>query len=236
MAIYSPDHLHAEHCTAAIQAGKHVICTKPMVTDLDDAKRLVELVRKKEVKFLVGQTMRFDLQFSTMRRFLEDGDLGEILASEAYYVHDMREVYKENHFDIATNLFTSFGYFENKDDEQKAINAMARNLKSNGILVIDFMNAKKVIANLISSEKKTINDITFNIKRSVQDNHIIKDIEIIIGNETQYFQEKVRAITLADFSVFFRNVGLNIIDIFGNYKLDDFDATISDRLILICKK
>ena len=153
-----------------------------------------------------------------------------------FSVHDMREVYKENYFDIATNLFTSFGYFENKDDEQKAIKAMAKNLKSNGILIIDFMNIKKVIANLISSEKKTINDITFNIKRSVQNNHIIKDIKIIDGHETQHFQEKVRAITLAEFSAFFNNVGLNIIDIFGNYKLDDFDATISDRLILICKK
>ena len=45
-----------------------------------------------------------------------------------------------------------------------------------------------------------------------------------------------KVLTLADFSVFVNNVGLNIIDIFGNYKLDDFDATISDRLILICKK
>ena len=35
IAIYSPDHLHAEHCVAAIEAGKHVICTKPMVTKLD---------------------------------------------------------------------------------------------------------------------------------------------------------------------------------------------------------
>ncbi len=153
-----------------------------------------------------------------------------------FSVHDMREVYKENHFDIVTNLFTSFGYFENKDDEQKAINAMAENLKSDGILIIDFMNIKKIIANLISSEKKTIDSITFNIKRSVQNNHIIKDIEIIDDNETQHFQEKVKAITLADFSAFVSNVGLNIIDIFGNYKLDDFDATISDRLILICKK
>ena len=153
-----------------------------------------------------------------------------------FSVHDMREVYKENHFDIVTNLFTSFGYFENKDDEQKAINAMAENLKSDGVLIIDFMNIKKIIANLISSEKKTIDGITFNIKRSVQNNHIIKDIEIIDDNETQHFQEKVKAITLADFSVFVSNVGLNIIDIFGNYKLDDFDATISDRLILICKK
>ncbi len=153
-----------------------------------------------------------------------------------FSVHDMRKVYKENHFDIVTNLFTSFGYFENKDDEQKAINAMAENLKSDGVLIIDFMNIKKIIANLISSEKKTIDSITFNIKRSVQNNHIIKDIEIIDDNETQHFQEKIKAITLADFSAFVSNVGLNIIDIFGNYKLDDFDATISDRLILICKK
>ena len=153
-----------------------------------------------------------------------------------FSVHDMRGVYKENHFDIVTNLFTSFGYFENKDDEQKAINAMVENLKSDGVLIIDFMNIKKIIANLISSEKKTIDGITFNIKRSVQNNHIIKDIEIIDDNETQHFQEKIKAITLADFSAFVSNVGLNIIDIFGNYKLDDFDATISDRLILICKK
>ena len=37
VAVYSPDHLHAEHCAAAIEAGKHVVCTKPMVTSLEDA-------------------------------------------------------------------------------------------------------------------------------------------------------------------------------------------------------
>ena len=92
VAIYSPDHMHAEHCVGAIEAGKHVICTKPMVTNLNDAKRLVELVRTRGVKFLVGQTMRFDLQFLTMRRFFDDGELGEIMAADAYYVHDMRPV------------------------------------------------------------------------------------------------------------------------------------------------
>jgi predicted dehydrogenase len=93
VAIYSPDHLHAEHCVAAIEAGKHVICTKPMVTKLDDAQQLVDLVREHKVKFLVGQSMRFDLQFLTMKRFLDDGDLGDIMLADAYYVHDMREVY-----------------------------------------------------------------------------------------------------------------------------------------------
>ena len=93
IAVYSPDHLHAEHCLAAVEAGKHVVCTKPMVTDLEDAKQLVGAVKGKGVKFLVGQTMRFDLQFQTMRRFFDDGDLGEIMAAEAYYVHDMRDIY-----------------------------------------------------------------------------------------------------------------------------------------------
>jgi predicted dehydrogenase len=93
VAVYSPDHLHAEHCAAALEAGKHVICTKPMVTKLDDAQRLVSLVRKKKRKFLVGQTMRFDRQFLTARKLFDDGDLGDLIALESYYVHDIRPVF-----------------------------------------------------------------------------------------------------------------------------------------------
>ena len=153
-----------------------------------------------------------------------------------FLAHDMRENYQENAFDVVTNLFTSFGYFENNKDEQKAINAMANNLKKEGILIIDFMNAKKVIANLVLNEQKTINNIQFDITRQVKDGYILKDIRITDGKEEQQFQEKVKAITLADYSEFITNAGLKIIDIFGNYKLDNFYEKISDRLILICKK
>ena len=153
-----------------------------------------------------------------------------------FSAHDMRENYQENAFDVVTNLFTSFGYFEDNKDEQKAINAMASNLKKEGILIIDFMNAKKVIANLVLNEQKMINNIQFDITRQVKDGFILKDIRITDGKEQQQFQEKVKAITLADYSEFITNAGLKIIDIFGNYKLDNFDEEISDRLILICKK
>jgi ubiquinone/menaquinone biosynthesis C-methylase UbiE len=153
-----------------------------------------------------------------------------------FSVHDMRENYQENAFDVVANLFTSFGYFENNKDEQKAINAMENNLKKEGILIIDFMNAKKVIANLVLNEQKMINNIQFDITRQVKDGFILKDIRITDGKEQQQFQEKVKAITLADYSEFITNAGLKIIDIFGNYKLDNFDEKISDRLILICKK
>jgi len=153
-----------------------------------------------------------------------------------FSVHDMRENYQEDTFDIVTNLFTSFGYFKDNKDEQKAINAMVSNLKKEGVLIIDFMNAKKVIAKLVLNEQKTIDGIKFDITRKVKDGYILKDIRITDEKEEQQFQEKVKAITLADYSEFITNAGLKIIDIFGNYKLDNFDEKISDRLILICKK
>jgi ubiquinone/menaquinone biosynthesis C-methylase UbiE len=153
-----------------------------------------------------------------------------------FSVHDMREIYQKNYFDVVTNLFTSFGYFDNEKDEQRALNAMATNLKSEGVLIIDFMNAEKVITNLVLKEQKIIDGITFNITRKTESNHIIKDIEILDKVVKQHFQEKVKALTLDDFSNFISKAGLKIIDIFGNYMLEGFDDITSDRLILVCKK
>jgi len=93
VCVFSPDHLHAEHCIAALEQGKHVVCTKPMVTRLEDARKLVALVREENVKFLVGQTMRFDRQFLTAKKMHDDGDLGDLIALESHYVHDLRPVF-----------------------------------------------------------------------------------------------------------------------------------------------
>jgi predicted dehydrogenase len=92
VGVYSPDHLHAEHALAALRAGKHVVCTKPMVTRVEDAVELVRLVDRTGRKLLVGQTMRFDPQFVAAKQMLDEGDLGEIAWAEAHYVHDLRHV------------------------------------------------------------------------------------------------------------------------------------------------
>ena len=94
VCVFTPDALHAEHCAAALARGKHVVCTKPMVTRLEDAQRLVDVVRRTKRKFLVGQTMRFDRQFLEARKLFDDGRLGELIALEAYYLHDMRPVFE----------------------------------------------------------------------------------------------------------------------------------------------
>ena len=93
VGVYSPDHLHTEHVTAALEAGKHIVCTKPMVTTVEDAERLVKLVEEKGVKFLVGQTMRFEPEFTAAKAQFEAGNLGDLILVEGHYVHDMRHVY-----------------------------------------------------------------------------------------------------------------------------------------------
>ena len=153
-----------------------------------------------------------------------------------YFVHDMRSVFKKNHFDLVTNLFTSFGYFENQEDEQTTINAMSNNLKEGGLLLIDFMNVKKVISSLVTSESKEIDGIKFLIERKYDENHIIKKIIIKDKDSDLNFQEKVRTLTLYDFDVMLKKANMKIVDLFGDYSLNEFNAIDSDRLIIISRK
>ncbi len=94
IGVYSPDHLHYEHCKAALEAGKHVVCTKPLTNNLEHAKELVKLVKKTGLKFLVGQTMRYDPQFAAAKRFFDDQEIGRVLFAEAHYLHDLRPVFE----------------------------------------------------------------------------------------------------------------------------------------------
>ncbi len=98
VAVFTPDHLHAEQCIDALSAGKHVVCTKPMVGQprgeglMDALESIIALVRERRVKFLVGQTMRFDPEFRACKRLYDDGDLGRGIVALAHYVHDFRNV------------------------------------------------------------------------------------------------------------------------------------------------
>tara|TARA_B100000674_G_scaffold499204_1_gene542766 strand:- start:4081 stop:4803 length:723 start_codon:yes stop_codon:yes gene_type:complete len=153
-----------------------------------------------------------------------------------FFVHDMRKLFRPKEYDLAVNLFTSFGYFDKDSDNEKALISIAKNVKNDGLVVIDFMNVKKVLMNLIESELKILYGIEFDIKRTITNNKIIKSINITDGREKFFFNEEVSIITLDKFSDYIKKSGLQIIEIFGNYHLEAFNALKSDRLILVCKK
>ncbi len=147
-------------------------------------------------------------------------------------VHDMSKPYSQQ-FDAVFNLFTSFGYFENEEDNLNTIKAIKSNLKDNGVGVIDFMNVDFVIDNLVEENNKTVEGIDFNLKRYVEHGYIIKDISFEVDNISYNFKERVKALKLDDFIDMFQKANIQLLDVFGDYKLHKFDKKTSERLILI---
>ncbi len=93
VAVFTHDHLHAEHCLAALSADKHVVVTKPMVTSLADAKEIARQAEARGLKFIVGETCRWYSAFLDLKRLHDDGDLGDVLFAEAHYVHELKDYF-----------------------------------------------------------------------------------------------------------------------------------------------
>ncbi len=153
-----------------------------------------------------------------------------------FYVHDMRFPWKGEPFDYILNLFTSFGYFETKGENQQAINAITQNLKENGRLLIDFLNPYTVINNLVPEETKLIKGIVFNIKKYLEGEYIVKEISFTDRGEHYHFYEKVKAIRRVKFMEYFKNAGLELVDLFSEYDLQPYIAEKSTRMIFVLKK
>ena len=136
-------------------------------------------------------------------------------------------------FDAVFNLFTSFGYFERDEDNFRTIASIKEELSVDGFGVIDFMNVYKVIANLVPQEIKTVKGIEFHISRAEKNGYILKNIQFEDKGTFYNFTERVKSLTLEDFKEYFSRAGIKIRRIFGNYKLEDFIETSSDRLILV---
>jgi predicted dehydrogenase len=90
IAIYTPDHLHAEHVKQALLAGKHVICTKPFIDDLKDANELVSLSESTGKNVFIGQSSRFFEPAKRQRKDFEAGLIGDLITIEAEYHADHR--------------------------------------------------------------------------------------------------------------------------------------------------
>jgi len=86
--ICTPNALHVPMATKALHADKHVLCEKPLATSLQDARALTELAARKGLRNCLSHNLRFYPMVQQVRRMVEDGDLGEILALEGGYAQD----------------------------------------------------------------------------------------------------------------------------------------------------
>jgi predicted dehydrogenase len=83
-----PNNEHAEPCIAAAEAGKHVICEKPLARNADEARRMLEAVQKAGVKHACAFNYRFVPAVRLARQMIEQGRLGRIYHFRARYLQE----------------------------------------------------------------------------------------------------------------------------------------------------
>ena len=87
--INSPIPDHAPMAIAALEAGKHVMCTVPMATSVEDCRKIVELAAKTGLKYMMAETVVYAREFLFIKQLADRGDLGRIQFVQASHQQDM---------------------------------------------------------------------------------------------------------------------------------------------------
>jgi len=201
---------------AGCGAGRHVFAWAQLgydVAGFDLSPQSIEMAQKRSNK----------LKLSTFFKVL---DLRDLRNETAW--HDQ--------FDLVTNLFTSFGYFSDKQDHYKVVEGFSKALKPNGVLVLDYLNLQMTIDNLTPTESIAKGAYTFEINRRISGDFIQKSISFIESDgERHTHVEQVYAWSHKELSVLLGKVGLIVESIYGDYELG-MHSSSSPRCILVARK
>jgi len=85
VVVSSPDHLHAKHAIAALHAGKHVVIDKPFANSLEEALAVAAEAERHGLLLTVFHNRRWDADFLTLRRQIDEGKLGTIVQFESRF-------------------------------------------------------------------------------------------------------------------------------------------------------
>lgn len=84
--ISSPAYSHVEFLEAAVAAGKHVYCEKPVATDVDGCKRVIQVGEKvRDKSVVIGFQIRYGTPYVEMVKRIQRGDIGELITVQLYY-------------------------------------------------------------------------------------------------------------------------------------------------------
>tara|TARA_B100001287_G_scaffold226189_1_gene195894 strand:- start:22298 stop:23032 length:735 start_codon:yes stop_codon:yes gene_type:complete len=152
-----------------------------------------------------------------------------------FQIGDMRNFNLSNRYNYIFNLFTSFGYFKNINQNIDVLKCCHSHLYKNGFLLIDYLNSEQISNQSMKEEIKKINGIIFKTKKTIENNFVIKNISIFDKAKEHNYCEKVQLFDKEQFKEMLKESGFNLMSYFGNYQLNEFNKN-SERLIMWAKK
>ncbi len=130
---------------------------------------------------------------------------------------DMRRLpFRPRSFDVAVNLFTSFGYFTHDAEHAAVVAALARTLKPGGRLVLDFLNADTVRAAVAAADAaagRSAPDVARRL--SADGRYVLKTIRVPADRT---YTERVRLLAPHELEAMFHAAGLVVERTFGDYE------------------
>lgn len=151
---------------------------------------------------------------------------------------DMRQIPYEDHFAAVLSLFTSFGYFQQDEENQAVFKAVYRALRPGGRFLIDYLNRDYVIANLVERDEKVLPDQHIQNVRCLTDGcrRVEKTTTVTTKTgEVREFHESVRMYSQSEMVHMLSAEGFADVQCYGSL---DGQACGPDskRLILIAQK
>ncbi len=173
-----------------------------------------------------------------------------------FLVHDMREPYPVENCKAVFNVFTSFGYFDDPVDDERALLAMGNCLLEGGYVVQDYLNSQPLLEGLDghvlqSMQWQEISGVRFGTEKWVDHGKIYK--RILVEDERKFtandrkdfashsnnpliFTEEIKMYSRDELVELHQLAGLQVVNVFGNYELEAFHKDFSPRIIVVSRK
>ncbi|MBI3945302.1 MAG: Gfo/Idh/MocA family oxidoreductase [Armatimonadetes bacterium] len=83
VSVCTPNYAHKDATIAAAKAGKHILCEKPIALNAREGREMVQVCRANGVKLQIGYCQRFSGNATALKRFIDQGALGEVYYARA---------------------------------------------------------------------------------------------------------------------------------------------------------
>ncbi|QGQ45022.1 Gfo/Idh/MocA family protein [Metabacillus sediminilitoris] len=87
ISVCLPNHLHAPVSIAALNAGKHVLCEKPMATSVEEAEEMIQAARRNQKTLMIAHNQRFVASHQKAKQLIESGEIGKIYSFRTTFGH-----------------------------------------------------------------------------------------------------------------------------------------------------